>query len=694
MKYKIKEEELLNYLKNKNYKENKTRTDINIKNNNILKNITLPKTINCLNIESFKNNFIPPNINNYLYLKEKDNNKIDNINKDTENKNKNKSPPSSKVSKVLILKKINYDKNFFKLFKKKNSINIDVIKKYLNIKKKKYNKGNDFCSFFLKERSDYYLNTLNQGLINSFISFYSNADKLPLYDNIEKENNNLINNNQLKIYNTKYPIFNVKKMNNDNYAFNFIKTSSNKNELYEKCRDILGTLDKSVNKSDNNYFFKGLNHDIKYDLENYISDKMKLLEINEDNNILFENSNFINKYPFQFIKIQNNKNMTIDPKNIITDKKLKYSFDKPRIMYPLFLNSLFDNKNIFNHCSLYKNHNIKNINNNNLNLIFSKNIDRFHDLNTHQFSHDFQNSEDSFNILNGKYLMNPFQTSINNKDLIQKTNIVFKPKKLITKFETIFDEKTRKKYKQKRSYLDLINDNSKNKNIIKNEEKKLVIINKKNIGKLLNNSKDYIMVDNIQEGFDFLFDFDICGKMFYTSEFMDEFEYNGYNTLIDLINKNYLYFSVFYIFVIDDEQLKKGEDYSVSKIVNTIRQIINDKFGFIINNNNYQLKVNIKNISNPHLIYYEINNIYDELVTNNFNNLFSVYNTNIYTKILNNIKTNDNISNDNNQEIIKMNINTNYNRYENYILNMIKDDKLKNEIKIMINNKYSKRNIL
>ena len=40
--------------------------------------------------------------------------------------------------------------------------------------------------------------------------------------------------------------------------------------------------------------------------------------------------------------------------------------------------------------------------------------------------------------------MNPFQTSINNKDLIQKTNIVFKPKKLITKFEAIFDEKTRK----------------------------------------------------------------------------------------------------------------------------------------------------------------------------------------------------------------------------------------------------------
>jgi len=691
MKPMIKPEELLNYLRNKKYKENKARTELNNKNNNI--NISIQQTLNNLNIEPLQN-YSYSHIDNGIYPKEKL------INKDIE-RNFNKENINKSISNILTIKKFNYNENFFKLFKTNPTININKIKKILNIKKKKYNKGKDFTSFFLQPREDYYINTLNQGIINSFISFYSNAEKYYL-------NNNKINNSSqdnvdnsfdihsLKIYNTKYPISSIQKLNNKefNSSFNgsrYFKT----NNIYEKCCNILNISNNNENIIQNNYFMQGLNHNIRYDLEDYLRDKIELLEINKnnDNNLeIFENKNFINKYPFQFIKVYNNKNIPIDSENIIVEKKLKYTFNKSRIMYPLFFNKMFDNTSIFKYCS-YKNINIKNENNKEyLNLLFQKNIDKLHDLNNEKFGEEFKNIINPSDILNGQYLLNPFQLSINNKELIQKTNIIFKPKKLVKCGAIIFNN-NKNKYKKKRTYLDLINNNNTIKNK-KEDSKKLIIINRKNIGKLLNNSNEYILVDNISEGFDFLFDFNICGKMFYSSEFKDEFEYNGYNNLIDLINKNYLYYSKFYIFIADDEQLNKKEDYSVNKIVNTINKIINNKFSFIINNNIYQLNVIVKVISNPHLINYEINNIYNELVNNNFNNMFSVYNENIFNKVINDIKNNN--KNDNDEEIIKIKNSTNnkFNRYENYILNMVQDINLKNEIKNIINNKYSKRNII
>jgi hypothetical protein len=253
---------------------------------------------------------------------------------------------------------------------------------------------------------------------------------------------------------------------------------------------------------------------------------------------------------------------------------------------------------------------------------------------------------------------------------------------MISKLEDILGNKNIK-LKQKRNYLSVINNDAKNK---KNIEKKLIIINTKNVGKLLNNTKEYLSLDDINEGFDFLFDISICGKIFLLNEFLDEFEYNGYNTLIDLINRNYLYYSKFYIFIIDDQQINKNDNFSVNVIINKINQMINNKFSFLINNINFQFNVDIKVVSNPHLINYEINNIYDELVSNYYNSLSSIYNKNIYNRILDEIK--------NNGEISEVNNKSSFNRYENYILNIIHDEKLKEELLSIIKNKYSKINII
>jgi len=665
--------DIILYLQNKKNKETKARKEKNSINNNILKEITFQKTLTHLNSDHFQNCNFLYKTDKALFPKEKSSN-------DSNSKSNNKSS-----SEVLKLKKIKNEIKMKGIFKKKNTIKLEQIRKYLNIKKKKYNKGKDFCSFFIQPRQDYNLNALNKGMINSFISFYFKGEKYYSNSNIDESKISL------KICDIEYPIFNFKRLNHNNNSSSFnISSNGNKNneiKIYDKCCNILEnekTDSNSMNaKNQNcNYFIQGFNHNIRYDLENYLSNRMNLLGENNNYSVLFENKNFIKKYQFQFIKIVNNKKISIDEKNIIADKKLKYSFNEPRMMYPLFLNSIFDNINIFKHCSFFKKQNFEN-NNVNLNLIFSKNIDRFHELDNKEIGKEFQKSEESFNILNGSYLINPLQTSINNRQLIQNTKFIFKPKKLISKLEDILGDKNRIKFKQKRNYLSVVNNDAKNKKII---EKKLIIINAKNVGKLFNNTKEYLELDDIDEGFDFLFDISICGKIFLTNEFLDEFEYNGYNTLIDLINRYYLYYSKFYIFIINDQQLNKNGEISVNAIINKINQMINNKFSFLINNINFQFNVDIKVVSNPHLINYEINNIYDDLVSNYNNNLFSVYNKNIYNRILNDIKSNG--------ERNKVNDKSSFNRYENYILDLIHDEKLKEELLNMIKNKYSKINII
>ena len=127
------------------------------------------------------------------------------------------------------------------------------------------------------------------------------------------------------------------------------------------------------------------------------------------------------------------------------------------------------------------------------------------------------------------------------------------------------------------------------------------------------------------------------------------------------------------------------------EIVNSIYKIIEDKFDFLFKGK-YDFNVNVKIVANPHLINYEISHLYDELNNNNYNDEFSIYNKNIISKLLNEIKANIDSNKNRNKKELKNDINqkTKFNIYEDYILNSIQNQELKDEIQTMINKKYSK----
>ena len=330
------------------------------------------------------------------------------------------------------------------------------------------------------------------------------------------------------------------------------------------------------------------------------------------------------------------------------------------------------------------------------NLFFEKNIDRPKEIKITQIFSDFQKTENSINILNGYYLIKPLQISINNKEFIKKINRTFLPKKLNKDLKSILGSKFNyNKYKIKRNYLTLIN----NENIKSNKKEsdiKLILINKTTSNNYINNPEEYLIIDDKEMDFDILFDINICAKIYYASEFYDQFQYNGYNSICDLINKNYLNFNKFYIFLINDEKMNRNApNIKNDEIVNSIYKIIEDKFNFLMNGK-YELNVKVKVIANPHLINYEINLLYDELNNNNYNDEFSIYNKNIISKLLNEIKANIDSNKNKNKKELKNDINqkTKFNIYEDYILNSIQNQELKDEIQTMINKKYSKLNII
>ena len=680
---KYKPEEILNYIKSRLNKETKLKSEINIKNNNILKNISLYNTLNNLKINSPINN--PKDINNnnifanFLYI---------NNNKKKENKDKENS-------KILVLKNILLNNNHFELFHHKNKIDIDNIKKYLNIKKKKYNKGIDFCSYFMQTKNNYYINTLNEGIINNYIAFYSKANQYYCNSDI-KIGNEIIDIKEFKINKIKYPIFIVKNLKNKNNnlfggdkIWNF-NGKERKLNLYTKCVNIIKNENNLYENIDNSVnFIKGLNHTIRYDLDLYLNDKIKLLNLNNKESSLFENKKYLEKYNFQFIKnIDNNKEIIIDKKSIIPDKKLKHSFNEPRILFPLFLKRLFDKVNVYNQFSFYKNSNI--VTKDEFNLIFEKNIDRQHDLNNNKFCPDIINLEESNNIFNGYYLINPFQLSINDREFVKKTSLSFYPKKLNKDLKSILGSKFNyNKYRFKRNYLNLIKSQSQKPK--KDSDNKLILINKNFSDKFINNPSQYIIINYPDNNFDFLFDINICGKVFFASEFYVQFQYNGYNIVYDLIDKNYLYYNKFYLFIIDDEKLHKNMEYKTENIVKSINKIIEDKFNFLTNDK-YNFNYYVKILDNPHLINYEINQLYEEFKANYYKNELSIYNENVFNRILNEVSNKNDLNKDDNAILI--NDNNKFNLYENYILNIIQNSELKEEIQRMIKKKYSKINII
>jgi len=678
----LKPEEILNYVKSRLNKDKKVKDEINFKNNNILRNCSLYNTL-----DKFKAN-IPLNnsINNFIY--NQSTRKKENFNKKKES------------SEVLTLKQIKFDNNNLKFFHKNyNRIDIDMLKKHLNIKKKRYNKGLDFCSYFLNPRNDYYINALNEGITNNIISFYAKAKEL--YSNIQINNNGDINCNSFKINNLKYPISILRQLNNTCEVKCENKNKENKN-IYEKCINLIKKEDDNEstymdnNDTNEKIFLRGINHNIHYYLENYLENKIKLIDLNSEENALFEKGHFLKNYNFQFIKKVNESVNTISiNKNLfVSEKKPKYSFNEPRSMFPLFIKGLFDKINVFNLFSFYKNRNIM-TNNSDLNLFFEKNIDRPKEININNIYSEFENSECASNILNGYYLINPFQQSLNNKKFIKKIKISFLPKKLNKDLKTIIGSKFNyNKYRQKRNYLNLLSSQKSKSKKKDYSEKKIILINKKTAKNYINNPEQYIIIDSNEMDFDILFDINICGKIYYASEFYDQFQYNGYNSVCDLINKNYLFYNKFYIFLIDDEKMHKNVAIlKTDKIMNSIYKIIDDKFGFL-KNDKYEFNAKVKIVDNPRSINYEINQLYEELLNNNYNNEMSIYNNKIINRILKEIK--DEAVTNENEGALKININQKikFNLYEEYILKVVKDIELKKEIENMINKKYSKLNII
>ena len=75
---------------------------------------------------------------------------------------------------------------------------------------------------------------MNKGIINSFISFYSNAEKFYTNYNNNNYNENILNNISFKIYNIKYQIFIMKELNNNNLYISYYESKNLKIEIFMK----------------------------------------------------------------------------------------------------------------------------------------------------------------------------------------------------------------------------------------------------------------------------------------------------------------------------------------------------------------------------------------------------------------------------------------------------------------------------
>lgn len=652
MKQTYKPEEVINYLKNKNYKANQQRLFTINRNNSIIKSFSIIKLINSLNIENLDSNAYNCSFDFFLDISKKFSSRI-----------------SDKKVLNLINDKISNEniKRFFILSLDQNHINMKNIKKYFNIKKKIYK--NESLNYFMANKSKLYFGILNQGMVESFINFNIFSEEKYLIFNNDIIIDNFINNK------VKYDLFNIKKLNND---IGYLPNNFKKVNIYLKCVDIYRNgKNKSISKNDV-YFFKGLNHNMKYELEEFLKNKMSLLEVkNNDSHFTYDKTKFIKKFNFQFIKsnLINNINDNI---YLIDRNKPKISLNETIKLFPLFINdfSLENiNKNFYDYIKT---------NNKELNIILPKGIERFHSLSKSKLFKNYLNTEEPSNILNGAFLANSVYYSLmchhNFRFNLNDLKTIALPKLNMNIFK-------HNKYKQKRTYPYL----TKKKAL---KEKLLIVINLESVGKYLNDVTKYLCVDNISEGLDILFDFNVCGKILYATEIIDEFDVNGYNNLMELINKNYLLYSIFYIFIIDDQKLQKNNKYSVNKIKNKINNTINENFGPIINSKIFQLKILVKVINYSHLISYEINNIYNGLIANNSNDSSSIFNKRIYNQILENIKNECFLKQ---KDILKKNSGNSevseWNFYEKYLFNAVSDEKLKEMIKNIVNKKYTQRNI-
>lgn len=159
-----------------------------------------------------------------------------------------------------------------------------------------------------------------------------------------------------------------------------------------------------------------------------------------------------------------------------------------------------------------------------------------------------------------------------------------------------------------------------------------IILNKLTIGSVYTYKKNnFIYCDTIQEDIDIIFDIDVCGLFFSSSDLADEFELNAFEEMFQIINASYTSYSTFYVIILDDQRNKMIPDYSVRSVIDRVHAFLNTKFNALLNQQILVYKIKtVRNIAEMHIC---LANILHEIKGNL--NMYSLYNVSNYNDILN-----------------------------------------------------------
>ena len=533
--------------------------------------------------------------------------KINIINNNNNNQNKNK-------------KHKNKNNNIFNL-RKFNLMQIDNINLFIN--------------------TNLLLQKINLKLFFNYFTLIKNNN----FNNNNNEKNNII---LTKNSNLLLPSF----INIKNFDFSTFYKKNNKFELNENEKNKIIKFKNYVKNNHfniliNNYFilFEGIiikkllfnnflskiffNNFLNFNLfinnnNNLFNDNIKILENKNKSN--FNLKNYINFPPF-FFKEENINEIFLNlyNKNLNNNKNKK---SKLKIIFPLETTTKIFPR-ILPSFKL-----IKNLNNENYN-----------------FNNDFYSNNQS-------YLLNINNNNNNNNELKNYLNL---PKISFSKIKNkikkqTFNEINNIEIQNKLKNINLNDNNNKN-----NNNKNIILVNDKIEIKFYNKKYIFLYYPINNNLIDFIFSINSCGIILTTEELNDSLNIDIYNNIYNTISKNYLFFDIFYIFILN----KKNKNEIINnnnkeKLENYLKEKFNIEW----------LNIIIINI----ITFVEIYDILD--------NLFSEQNINYFDYInLNDIK----IKNDSVNKMINI--------YENFLINNIENEEILNEIKNIIINKYKNKNI-
>ena len=159
-----------------------------------------------------------------------------------------------------------------------------------------------------------------------------------------------------------------------------------------------------------------------------------------------------------------------------------------------------------------------------------------------------------------------------------------------------------------------------------------IILNKLTIGSVYTYKKsNFIYCDNIHEDIDIIFDIDVCGLFFSSSDLADEYEVNAFEEMFQIINASYTYYSTFYVIILDDQRNKMTLEYTIDNVINRVHSFLNAKFSVLLKQQILVYKIKtVRNIAEMHIC---LANILHEIKGNL--NVFSLYNVCNYHDIVN-----------------------------------------------------------